>query len=74
LQAEVLSALLYRVKNSAPDRYACLVAESINLQDEPEIVGVVDATVQREDDVVRHLRGEEEYLYVSGIAVLIKFR
>ncbi|KAK1288552.1 hypothetical protein QJS10_CPB19g00192 [Acorus calamus] len=39
-----------------------------------EIVGVVDVTVQREEDVLRHLEGAEEYLYVSGIAVLKNFR
>lgn len=39
-----------------------------------EIVGVVDVTVQRDEDVLTHLQGEEEYLYVSGIAVLTKYR
>lgn len=54
-----------------------MVAESIDGLDSldvPEIVGVADATVQRDEDVLRHLQGAEEYLYVSGIAVLIKFR
>ncbi|ONK56679.1 uncharacterized protein A4U43_C10F11540 [Asparagus officinalis] len=77
-KAEVLSALIYRIRNSPPDRYACLVTESINNESNsqgiPELVGVVDVTVQREDDVLQHLQGAREYLYVSGIAVLIKFR
>lgn len=54
-----------------------MVAESgkgPNSQGAPEIVGVADATVQRDEDVLRHLEGAEEYVYVSGIAVLIKFR
>ncbi|KAF3341789.1 Acetyltransferase (GNAT) family [Carex littledalei] len=74
-KAEVLADLMIRMRNSATDRYACLVAESINestaLQ---EIVGVVDITVQRDEDVLVHLNGTEEYLYISGIAVLKKFR
>lgn len=75
-QAEVLSALLYRLKNSPPDRYACLVAEASS--DTPEIeqdlVGVVDATVYRDVDVLQYLPGATEYIYISGIAVLNKFR
>lgn len=61
-------------------RYACLVAEaaadehSSSWELQKEIVGVVDVTVQRDDDVLSHIRGEGEYLYVSGIAVLTKFR
>lgn len=39
-----------------------------------EIVGIVDLTVQRDADVLVHVNGAEEYLYVSGIAVLKKFR
>ncbi|XP_009794282.1 GCN5-related N-acetyltransferase 10, chloroplastic-like [Nicotiana sylvestris] len=72
-QAEVLSGLLYRLRNSPPDRYACLVAEpsSDNPQD---IVGVVDATAFRDNDVLQYLPGAAEYLYISGIAVLNKFR
>lgn len=76
-RAEVLSALIYRLRNSAPDRYACLVAESVDGSNSliaPELVGVVDVTVQGDGDVLRHLKGTKEYLYVSGIAVLIKFR
>lgn len=38
------------------------------------IVGVVDCTVQDEDDILKHLQGADEYLYVSGIAVLPSFR
>lgn len=75
-KAEVLSGLLYRLRNSPPDRYACLVAYSIteasNLR--PQFVGVVDVTVLRDEDVLRHLEGAVEYLYVSGIAVSNSFR
>ncbi|KAJ3709235.1 hypothetical protein LUZ61_012940 [Rhynchospora tenuis] len=74
-KAEMLSDLMFRMRNSASDRYACLVAESVNestaLQ---ELVGIVDVTVQRDGDVLVHLSGAEEYLYVSGIAVLKKYR
>ncbi|KAG8378421.1 hypothetical protein BUALT_Bualt08G0135600 [Buddleja alternifolia] len=75
-KAEVLSGLLYRLRNSPPDRYACLVAEPKTDQQESdqELAGVVDITVLREDSVLQHLPGAEEYLYVSGIAVLNKFR
>ncbi|XP_074585925.1 GCN5-related N-acetyltransferase 10, chloroplastic [Curcuma longa] len=79
-KAEVISALSYRLLNSPPDRYACLVAEaaadehSSSWEPQKEIVGVVDVTVQRDDDVLSHIQGEGEYLYVSGIAVLTKFR
>ncbi|CAA2998840.1 Peptide alpha-N-acetyltransferase [Olea europaea subsp. europaea] len=75
-QAEVLSGLLYRLRNSASDRYACLVAEPLTDtgNSQKELVGVVDVTVQREESVLQHLPGAEEYLYVSGIAVLNKFR
>lgn len=60
-------------------RYACLVAEpmdasnllSTSLQG---LVGVVDVSIQRDGDVLKHLEGVEEYLYVSGIAVLKSFR
>ncbi|KAK4413318.1 hypothetical protein Salat_2744400 [Sesamum alatum] len=75
-KAEVLSGLLYRLRNSPPDRYACLVAEPRTdpQESQKEVVGVVDVTVLREDSVLQHLPGAEEYLYVSGIAVLNKFR
>ncbi|WOL03608.1 hypothetical protein Cni_G12328 [Canna indica] len=77
-KAEVLSDLSYRVLNSTPERYACLVAESDtennSLWEPQEIVGVADVTVQRDADVLNHIQGAEEYLYVSGIAVLTKFR
>ncbi|KAJ0969408.1 hypothetical protein J5N97_022285 [Dioscorea zingiberensis] len=78
-KAEVLAALIYKIRNSPPDRYACLVAESVDANDaeraaEMGLVGVVDVTVQRDEDVLKHLQGVEEYLYVSGIGVLKKFR
>ncbi|XP_073138555.1 GCN5-related N-acetyltransferase 10, chloroplastic [Henckelia pumila] len=75
-KAEVYSGLLYKLRNSPADRYACLVAESKSdtFDTTTEVVGVVDVTVLREDSVLQHLPGAEEYLYVSGIAVLNKFR
>jgi hypothetical protein len=39
-----------------------------------KIVGVVDCTVQDEANILKHIRGVDEYLYVSGIAVLPSFR
>lgn len=39
-----------------------------------EVVGVVDITVMRDENVLRHLNGDREYVYVSGIAVLPEFR
>nr|CAD1818158.1 unnamed protein product [Ananas comosus var. bracteatus] len=62
-KAEVLSALIYKLRNSPPDRYACLVAESVSKSDS------LQETAQG-----FHLEGAEEYIYVSGIAVLQKFR
>lgn len=75
-QAEVLSGLLYKLRNSAPNRYACLVAESNtdDLKSRHGLVGVVDVTALRDEAVLRHLSGAKEYLYVSGIAVLNTFR
>lgn len=37
-------------------------------------IGVVDIMVQRDADVLRQLQGAEEFLYVSGIAVLKDYR
>ncbi|XP_057457058.1 GCN5-related N-acetyltransferase 10, chloroplastic [Lotus japonicus] len=75
-QAEVLAGLLYKLKNSPPNRYACLVAEPAkNDLDSPHLVGVTDVTVLRDQDVLQHLPAEaEEYLYISGIAVSKTFR
>lgn len=39
-----------------------------------QLVGVVDITVLRDSDVMQHLQGAPEYLYVSGIAVSNNFR
>ncbi|XP_042507702.1 uncharacterized protein LOC122083856 isoform X2 [Macadamia integrifolia] len=77
--AEVFSGLVYKLRNSPPDRYACLVAEAADaLNTKPEspegLVGVADVTVLRDEVVLRHLEGAEEYLYVSGIAVSKDFR
>ncbi|KAJ4966838.1 hypothetical protein NE237_018687 [Protea cynaroides] len=78
-KAEVLSGLVYKLRNSPPDRYACLVAKPADaLNTKPEspqgLVGVVDITVLRDEAVLRHLEGSEEYLYISGIAVSKDFR
>lgn len=83
-QAEVLAGLLYKLRNSPPDRYACLVAQpakeydtsmiSQPQHDQQQLVGVVDVTVLRDNDVLQHLEGTQEYLYVSGIAVSNTFR
>ncbi|KAM3273603.1 hypothetical protein ACQJBY_043043 [Aegilops geniculata] len=80
-KAEVLAALIYKLRNSPPDRYACLVAEEadelLQLQSQAtfeKIIGVVDCTVQDEGDILRNLQGVQEYFYVSGIAVLPSFR
>ncbi|WOH11650.1 hypothetical protein DCAR_0831140 [Daucus carota subsp. sativus] len=73
-KAEVYQGLIYRLRNSAADRYACLVAEASN-ESLGNLVGVVDVTFLRDDDVLEHLPGEtDEYLYVSGIAVSTDFR
>lgn len=58
---------------NAINRYACLVAEPRN-GSRKELAGVVDVTVLSEDSVLQHLLGAKEYIYVSGIAVLNKFR
>lgn len=57
-------------------RYACLVAETTtsDSEEKQQLVGVVDATVYRDVSVLQHLSGADEYLYVSGIAVLRNFR
>ncbi|OVA03654.1 GNAT domain [Macleaya cordata] len=80
-KAEVLSGLLYKIRNSPPDRYACLVAKPTDASDafplapgRRGLVGVVDVTVLRNEEVLQHLEGAEEYLYVSGIAVFKEFR
>ncbi|XP_030520873.1 uncharacterized protein LOC115734290 [Rhodamnia argentea] len=75
-EAEVLAGLVYKLRNSPSDRYACLVAEPATSAPmlEDGVVGVVDVTVLREKAVLRHLPGAEEYLYVSGIAVSESFR
>ncbi|CAK7340991.1 unnamed protein product [Dovyalis caffra] len=75
-KAEVLSGLLYKLKNSPPDRYACLVAEPAAdpSKSERKLVGIVDVTAVRDKDVLQHLEGADEYLYISGIAVSKIFR
>ncbi|KAM0931523.1 hypothetical protein ACQ4PT_000273 [Festuca glaucescens] len=79
-KAEVLSALIYKLRNSPPDRYACLVAEEADADTQllqapfENIIGVVDCTVQDEGDILNNLQGVQEYFYVSGIAVLPSFR
>ncbi|KAM1817932.1 hypothetical protein ACFX11_002167 [Malus domestica] len=75
-QAEVLSGLVYKLRNSPPDRYACLVAESTpETSESQELVGVADVTASRDQAVLQHLPSRSpEYLYVSSIAVLKSFR
>ncbi|KGN44487.1 uncharacterized protein LOC101214390 isoform X2 [Cucumis sativus] len=71
-QAEVLSALIYRLKNYPQDRYACLVAEPESEigEEEYNFVGVVDVTVAGDLKIKRLLPpGVKEYLFVTGIAV-----
>ncbi|CAJ2655338.1 unnamed protein product [Trifolium pratense] len=73
-KAEVLSGLLYKLKNSPPNRYACLVAEN-DQESSKQLVGVIDVTVMRDQDVLQHLPDEaQEYLYISGIGVSNAFR
>lgn len=81
-KAEVLVALLYKLRNSPPNRYACLVAETdydtmdhgLANETRQKIVGVVDVTAYTDKDVLFHLGGAVEYLYVSGIAVGENYR
>ncbi|KAH1106640.1 hypothetical protein J1N35_010408 [Gossypium stocksii] len=76
-QAEVLTGLMYKLRNSPPNRYACLVAESpsdANSESKTKLVGVVDVTALRDEAVLQHLQGADEYLYVSGLAVSKRFR
>lgn len=81
-KAEVLAALLYKLRNSPPNRYACLVAETdcatmdhgMANKTRQKIVGVVDVTAYADKDVLFHLGGAVEYLYVSGIAVGDNYR
>ncbi|CAN1247167.1 hypothetical protein LINGRAPRIM_LOCUS3372 [Linum grandiflorum] len=75
-KAEVLSGLLYKLRNTTPDRYACLVAEPADgsSTSPTKLVGVADATAARDAEVVKYLVGVQEYLYISGIAVLTSFR
>ncbi|XVF13732.1 hypothetical protein REPUB_Repub08aG0233000 [Reevesia pubescens] len=76
-KAEVLAGLMYKLRNSPPSRYACLVAESptdTNSESQRKLVGVVDVTALRDEAVLQHLHGADEYLYVSGLAVSKSFR
>lgn len=41
---------------------------------ERKLVGIVDVTALRDKDVLQHLEGADEYLYISGIAVSKSFR
>ncbi|PHT77609.1 hypothetical protein T459_15661 [Capsicum annuum] len=75
-QGEELSRLGSKLKNYPPERYACLVAEASSdiAEVEQDVVGVVDVTVYRDDDVLQHLPGATEYVYIAGVAVSNKFR
>ncbi|KAH9541545.1 hypothetical protein CY35_14G070400 [Sphagnum magellanicum] len=81
-KAELLSALLYKARQSPPNRYACLLAEPVPEVDqehldtnrELKVVGAVNLTALVDSDVLRHLQGAHEYLYVSGMAVDADYR
>lgn len=72
----VINEVQFNYLKFLTNRYACLVVEASNDTPEVEkdIVGVVDATVYRHNDVLQYLPGATEYIYISGIAVLNKFR
>ncbi|KAE9620152.1 hypothetical protein Lal_00019305 [Lupinus albus] len=75
-QAEVLSGLLYKLKNSPPHRYACLVAEAAGASNDDEdsaagasnddedsakeLVGITDVTVLNDQNVLQHLPTEAQ--------------
>ncbi|KAK4708448.1 hypothetical protein R3W88_029373 [Solanum pinnatisectum] len=73
-KVEQFSNLYYRLKHYAPDRYACLVAEAVSSEEEQHLVGVIDATVNEDKDILQYLPVATKYIYISGIAVLNKFR
>ncbi|GAV60345.1 Acetyltransf_1 domain-containing protein [Cephalotus follicularis] len=76
-KAEVLSGLIYKLRNSPPNRYVCLVAEptiDASISQGKLVVGIVDVTVLRDEAVLQHLPSAEEYLYVSGLAVSKHYR
>ncbi|KAJ7565825.1 hypothetical protein O6H91_02G076800 [Diphasiastrum complanatum] len=83
-KAEVLSALLYKIRHSLPKRYTCLLAEPVNnelilhavssKETNSKVVGVVDLTALGEREIVKHLYGTDEYLYLSGLAVESAYR
>lgn len=45
-----------------------------NSESKTKLVGVVDVTALRDEAVLQHLQGADEYLYVSGLAVSKRFR
>lgn len=81
-KVEVLCSLQYSIRDSLPNRFACLVAESddhtveygVHGMSEKNLAGVVDVTARVDEDVLCHLEGAAEYLYVSGIAVRLNYR
>ncbi|XP_049380886.1 uncharacterized protein LOC125845426 [Solanum stenotomum] len=74
-KVEQFSNLYYRLKHYAPDRYTCLVAEAASSDEEEQhLVGVIDATVNEDKDILQYLPLATKYIYISGIAVLTKFR
>ncbi|XP_025884073.2 GCN5-related N-acetyltransferase 10, chloroplastic-like [Solanum lycopersicum] len=74
-KVEQLSNLYYRLKHYAPDRYACLVAEAVSSDEEEQhLVGVIDATVKEDKDILHYIPLATKYIYISGVAVLNKFR
>ncbi|KAH7277630.1 hypothetical protein KP509_39G059900 [Ceratopteris richardii] len=56
-------------------RYACIVAmPGCQQSEDKEIVGVVDAAAMADRHVLKALPGIDEYLYISGMAVVPKYR
>lgn len=70
-----MSSLLYKMRHGDPNRYACLAVmpESVHLATQ-KVVGVVDAAAMADRNVLKGLPGVEEYLFISGMAVDVKYR
>ncbi|KAK9162048.1 hypothetical protein Syun_002950 [Stephania yunnanensis] len=71
-KAEVLSVLFTSLETHLQIEPAETTDSLPNL--ERRLVGVVDVTALRDESVLCHLEGAEEYLYVSGIAVSKEYR
>eukprot|EP00252_Welwitschia_mirabilis_P013585 TRINITY_DN2988_c0_g1_i1.p1 TRINITY_DN2988_c0_g1~~TRINITY_DN2988_c0_g1_i1.p1 ORF type:complete len:295 (+),score=43.59 TRINITY_DN2988_c0_g1_i1:507-1391(+) len=76
-KAEILSGIHYNIRHALPNRYACLIAEAdcqcteteLSEMQERKIVGVVEAVADTEGEVLCHLEGAQEYLYLHSMAV-----